>query len=799
MNKYCFLLVGFILFNACQLESPVVYFFKDGNNPGFYDSGLAFKTAPSVLEQAGTSGDKIPTSNVVVFEGNNSLKIHWTSKSGGDWTTYIIAPGFPFQNIAVTDSLSMMVFAPDGLSKSAMPKIFMEVAPNTSKSKKYNLGDYNNDIPANVWTEIRFPLHVFFNDPGNSALDFKRTKAIILTQNTADNIDHLIYVDNVKTYKPDTVAVALTPPANLTAQGYDSHVELRWTEGKNAKKYEVWSAAGNDSFTLRKIIQPANAALDFVTDLGNNLKLKYKIRAVDDKNNLSSFTNEVSTSTASMSDSALLTMVQRYTFRFFWEYAHPISGMARERNATPDVVTIGGTGFGISSIVVAVDRGFITRAEGVAHINKIISFLTKADRFHGIFPHWLNGTTGKVIPFSPKDDGGDLVESSFLFQGLLTARQFFNGSSADEVQLRSGVKSLWEAAEWDWYLKGGGNVLYWHWSPNFDWQMNFPLKGYYEALITYILGVASPTHKIPSSVYHQGWAGLPGYVNGKTFYGNKLFVGPNAGGPLFFAHYSFIGFDPRNIKDAYANYFTHNVNQSLINWAYCKENPKQWTGYSGDNWGLTASDDTDGYLAHEPMSNTDNGTISPTAALSSMPYTPVQSLAALKYFYRTQGAKLFGLMGFYDAYNLTRNWVADSYLAIDQGPIVTMIENYRTGLLWKYFMQSPEIKPALDAIGFTNDVMVTGIKDAAIQTEIKIFPNPATNKCFLEINLPSTKMLNLNVYDIQGRHIKKLFENRNYKRGKQMIEVALDGLAPGQYIIKLIGNNLEGVAKITVI
>jgi hypothetical protein len=473
--------------------------------------------------------------------------------------------------------------------------------------------------------------------------------------------------------------------------------------------------------------------------------------------------------------------------------------MARERNATPDVITTGGTGFGISAIVVAVDRGFITRAEGVAHLNKIVSFLSVADRFHGIFPHWMNGTTGKVIPFSPKDDGGDLVESSFLFQGLLTARQYFNGNTPAEVQLQNGIKSLWEAAEWDWYLKGGGNVLYWHWSPNFDWQMNFPLKGYYEALITYILAVASPTHKIPARVYHEGWAGLPTYVNGKTFYGNKLFVGPNAGGPLFFAHYSFIGFDPRNIKDAYANYFTHNVNQSLINWSYCKENPKQWTGYSGDNWGLTASDDPDGYLAHEPMSNTDNGTISPTAALSSMPYTPVQSLAALKYFYRTQGAKLFGLMGFYDAYNPHRNWVADSYLAIDQGPIIDMIENYRTGLLWKYFMQSPEIKPALNAIGFTSDAVVTGINEVENYTEIKVFPNPAKSKCYLEIDLPSGNRLSLHLFDIQGRHIKKVFENKSYQIGKQMIEVNVNEIPPGQYILKLSGNKLQSIVKITLI
>jgi len=784
--KKTFPLFATILFLiSLKASSQTVYFFRDGNNPGFYDSGLAFRTAPSLLEQAGASGDKIPTSTSVFFEGTNSLKIHWTSKSGGSWQTYIIAPGFPFQNIKNTDSLSMMVFAPDGLLKSAMPKLFMEVAPNNSKTKKYNLSDFNNDIPAMVWTEVRFPLSVFFNDAGNSALDFTKTKAIILEQNAADNVDHLTYVDNVKTYKPDSVVLTLTAPTNLTAQGYDSHVELNWVEGANAKKYEIWIQTGGGAYILRKNVPTAKAAIDFVRELGENLNLKYKIRAIGANVDTSAFSNEISANTAAMSDSALITMIQRYTFRYFWEFAHPISGMARERSTTEDVATIGGTGFGISAIIVAVERGFITRTEGVNQLNKIVNFLSTADRFHGVFPHWMNGATGKVIPFSPKDDGGDLVETSFLFQGLLTARQYFNGNTPAEVQLRSTIKSLWDAAEWDWYRKNGENVLYWHWSPNFDWQMNFPLKGYYEALITYILAVASPTHKIPAAIYHQGWAGLPTYVNGKTFYGNKLFVGPNAGGPLFFAHYSFIGFDARNIKDAYANYYQHNINQSLINWSYCKENPKQWLGYSTDNWGLTASDDPDGYLAHEPMSITDNGTISPTAALSSMPYTPQQSLAALKYFYRQEGAKLFGLMGFYDAFNKTRSWYSDSYLAIDQGPIIDMIENARTGLLWKFFMQSPEIKPALDAIGFATDIVATSAQASNGLTVLKYYPNPGIRNGFIEIELTKANKLNLAIFDIRGRQVKKEFENRSFTAGKQTIKVDLNDLIPGVYVLDL--------------
>lgn len=778
-----------------RLESQTVYFFKDGNNPGFYDSGLTFKTSPSTIEQAGTSGDKIPTSSTIFFEGSNSLKLRWTSKSGGDWQAYIIAPGFPFQDITITDSISMMVWAPDGLLKSAMPKIYMEAAPGTSKTKKYNLSDYNNDIPANKWIEIKFPLNVFFNDPGNNTVDFKKTKAIILTQNIADNTEHTIYLDNVKTFRPDTNVKKLTAPTHLTAQGYDSHIELNWVAGENASKYEIWISTPGKNFTLRKTVESRIALIDFVRDLGENVQVTYKIRAIGNAGDTSAYSNEATASISPMSDSALLTMIQRYTFRYFWEYGHPVSGMAKERNTTAEVVTTGGTGFGIAAMVVATDRGFITRSEAVARLNKIVNFLSKADRFHGVFPHWMNGTSGKVIPFNPKDDGGDLVETSFLIQGLLTAREYFNGVNAEESALRNTINFLWNGVEWDWHRKGNENVLYWHWSPNYEWQVNFPLRGYYEALITYLLAVASPTHPIPASIYHQGWAGLSTYVNGKTFYGNKLFVGPGAGGPLFFTHYSFIGFDPRNIKDRYANYFTQNVNQSLINWSYCKENPKKWLNYSADNWGLTASDDPNGYLAHEPLSNNDNGTISPTGALSSMPYTPQQSLAALKYFYRKEGDKLFGLMGFYDAYNPTRSWYADNYLAIDQGPIIDMIENYRTGLLWKYFMQSPEIKPALDAIGFTADV--TPVHEDRGVFPIQYYPNPSHELGTLEFFLVQADRVNIRLYDYLGRIVSIVCDHPLLGSGKQLISIHTKNLTPGNYVVNLSGQSIHQNIKIT--
>ncbi|HXS57870.1 MAG TPA: glucoamylase family protein [Hanamia sp.] len=401
-----------------------------------------------------------------------------------------------------------------------------------------------------------------------------------------------------------------------------------------------------------------------------------------------------------VSDSALLDIVQKQTFTYFWDFGHPVSGMARERNTSGDIVTTGGTGFGIMSILVGINRNFISRTEGLQRINTIVSFLKdKCTRYHGAFAHWINGATGATVPFSQQDNGGDLVETSFLMEGLLCARQYFNSSDPNETTLRSNINTLWNGVEWNWFRNGNQNVLLWHWSPDFNFSINMQIKGWNEALMVYVLAASSNTDSIPRIVYDNGWASNGGMKNGKTFYGVQLPLGPDLGGPLFFSHYSFLGINPHDLTDAYANYFTQNTGQSLINYNYCVANPQHFYGYSSANWGLTASDDNlSGYSAHSPTN--DDGVISPTAAISSMPYTPEQSMNTLRFFYYTLGDKLFKQYGFIDAFNLSGNWFADSFLAIDQGPQIVMIENYRSGLLWNLFMSCPEIKRGMTNLGF---------------------------------------------------------------------------------------------------
>lgn len=400
-----------------------------------------------------------------------------------------------------------------------------------------------------------------------------------------------------------------------------------------------------------------------------------------------------------ISDSMLLDLVERQTLQYFWSFGHPVSGMARERNTSGDVVTTGGTGFGIMAMLAGIQRNFITRTDGLIRVQTTVNFLsTKAQRYHGAFPHWMDGSTGATIPFSSQDDGADLVETAYLIQGLLTARQFFTGASGAEASLRDSINSIWSKVEWNWFRQNGQNTLYWHWSPNFSWSTNQTVSGWNEALITYVLGASSPTDSIPKIVYDNGWARNGALRNGNTYFGVQLPLGPPGGGPLFFAHYSFLGLDPNGLTDTYADYKTQNTAHSLVNFNYCSANPQGYYGYSSQCWGLTASDDANGYAAHSPTN--DGGFISPTAAISSLPYTPAQSMDALRFFYYQLGDKIWGTYGFTDAFSLASPWFATSYLAIDQGPEIIMIENYRSGLLWNLFMSCPEIKTGLKRLGF---------------------------------------------------------------------------------------------------
>ncbi len=787
-NKTIFLF-WLILFSLASpfVEAQTYLYFQDSPDPDLYNESWMELVSPSELERKGTDLRRFPVeSNTPGPQGINSLRLKWTSKSGGNWFAIAAGTNWEAKNLTNTDTLSFYLYSVEGIVPANLPKVFLEDTQN-KKSILISLTDYSTTLQANQWVRIKVPMVPFLTqaDP----IDYTQIKTVGFAQNLADNAQHTLLIDDVRVYSGNGTSPPVSAPQGLTAKGYDSHVFLRWNANpeSNVGGYEIYqSTDGGNAYTLRAAVGSNDTIFtDFVRTQGTNLVLKYKINALNEANEPSDFSDVVNVSTYDMTDEQLLEMVEEATFRYFWDFAHPFSGLARERNSSGNTVTSGGSGFGIMAILVGIERGFITREQGTERILKIVNFLENADRFHGAWSHWLDGNTGNAIPFSTNDNGGDLVETAFLTQGLLAARQYFNLATPDEQLIVQKITGLWETIEWDWYRRNNGNYLYWHWSPDHGWAMNMTVAGPNEAMIVYLLAIASPTHGVPSSLFHNGWAASNNYVNGSSFYGHKIWVGWDYGGPLFFTHYSFLGFDPRDIKDSYANYFDNNRNISLINKAYCVDNPKNYEGYGENCWGLTASDDPFGYNVHEPTSSRDNGTITPSAALSATAYTPAQSIAALKHFYRDLGSEIWGDFGFFDAFNQHENWVADSYLAIDQGPIICMIENYRSQLLWNKFMANPEIQPMLDAIGFVPDPSATENLPNKNLLTLNCFPNPASKDVIIDFSIESGSAVSIEIFNPQGILVKSLEKNQFFLPGAHQIGLNIGTISPGFYLVKL--------------
>lgn len=666
---------------------------------------------------------KLPVTEDFFVSPPNALELTWCSRPGGDWRAEVHVERWRGRPLRLQgDTLTFWCYPTQPVDVECLPGLALALTGGHSTlSRLLRWPEFISDLPVGQWTWVQIPLSLFSTD--TEQFDFGLLGKVIFTQAVDDGQWHTLYLDEIK-LRDLHEGRPVVSPDGLTARPYARHVDLQWEpiSDPEVEYYTIYRSLDGGAFEPVGIqTPPFNRFADFV-DMPAQ-QIAYRVAAVNHAYQESPLSQIVETELRSLSDDDLLTMVQEASFRYYWEGAHPDAGMALECVPGDEhLVALGASGFGVMALVVAVERGFVSREAAAAHLSKILAFLRKAERFHGAWPHFLDGRTGQVVPvFGRCDNGGDLVETAFMIQGLLTARQYFDQDTPEERTLRDTITRLWEEVEWDWYRNPEDpNYLYWHWSPTYGWRINHPLIGWNETLIAYLLAIASPTHPVPSSLYHTGWASQSPrarryrqnwgktthgdrYVNGNEYYGLRLPVGVGTGGPLFFTHYSFLGFDPRGKRDRYANYFENNRLLTLINYRYCVTNPGGYEGYGPQCWGLTASDDHTGYLAHDPTPKNDNGTITPTAALSAFPYTPAESMAALKHFYYERGRELWGIYGFRDAFNPTENYVSSIFMGLNQAPIVVMIENYRSGLPWKLFMANPQIPAALEAIGFVTD------------------------------------------------------------------------------------------------
>ncbi len=690
-----------------------------------YESSNTYLVAPSTLEIVKNT---LPVDRAHFVSPPNGLRLHWRSAPGGDWRATVqltrrYARKFHFEG----DALTFWVFPDFELTPENSPRLYL-MDSHEQGTPSVTLVQGDEKIPARRWTLVTLPFAALhsphYNSTDDNLYQVADTLSVSLLQGLDDNTEHTLYVDDFQIRNAGSRDTTAPPtPGAPIARGYERHIDVTWTasEAADLLAYRVYrSTDDGKTFTPLGTQQAGRTRFaDFIGSPGRHAQ--YRVTALDLAGNESAPSPVTAVAaTRTFSDDELLTMVQEACFRYYWEAGHPLAGLAPEvLPGDPNLLALGGSGFGVMALLVGTERRFVTREQGAARLLKIVRFLAKADRFHGVWPHFLDGDTGHVIPFFGKyDDGGDLVETAFMLQGLLAARQYFDRDTPVEREIRDTVTRLWRETEFDWYRKTpDSDVLYWHWSPDAGWHISHPLIGWNETMIIYLLAIASPTHAVPASLYHTGWAGTSPrhiayrrgwsrttagdhYVNGNTFYGIKLDVGEGTGADLFFTHFSFMGFDPRGLRDRYTNYFVNNRAIARIQHAYAVENPLHFAGYDADSWGLSAGINSGGGRA---APRDDNGTINIMASLSSMPYTPAESMAALKHFYRDLGDRVWGIYGFHDGFNETQNWFEEVYLALNQAPIVVMIENHRTGLVWKNFMANPEIQPALAAIGFQPD------------------------------------------------------------------------------------------------
>jgi hypothetical protein len=713
----------FALLGALTAQAAASYdqhvIFDNAIATGPYAHSETCVVPPSTLEQ---DDGRISVAADHCVSPPNALRLKWKSAVGGDWRVKVSVADVDWRKFELQgDTLAFWCYADTEITEANSPRVSMTDRDRLG-SDSLTLVRGSDRIPAGQWVRVKLPFgghDLLYTDTTDKVFRLRDAVSVTFTQGLDDGADHTLYVDDIMVVAGAATDTIPPPaPAGVTARGSERHNDLAWQSAAAADllAYRIHRSWDGKNFAPVGTQRGDWTRYEDFTGAPGRTAF-YKVSAVDLAGNESPLSDAVSATTRPLTDDELLDMVQAGCFRYYWEAGHPNAGMAPEiAPGDENLMALGGNGFGIMALLVATERQFVTRDQGAARLLKIVRFLAGADRFHGAWAHFLDGRTGKAIAYFGKyDNGGDLVETAFAIQGLLAARQYFDRDTPAEREIRDTATRLWREVEWDWYRQNSASdVLYWHWSPDHGFHIHHPLIGWNETLIIYLLAIASPTHPVPASLWHTGWAGQSDrhihyrqgwsrttdgdhFTNGHSYYGIKLEVGEGNGAELFFTHFSFMGFDPRGLRDRYTNYFTNNRAIALIQQAYAIDNPRKFAGYGANCWGRSAGVDSGGGRA---LPRDDNRTINTKATLASMPYTPAESLAALKHFYRDLGAKTWGPYGFYDGFNETRNRFDPDYMALNQAPIVVMIENHRTGLVWKNFMANPEIAPALKAIGF---------------------------------------------------------------------------------------------------
>ena len=491
---------------------------------------------------------------------------------------------------------------------------------------------------------------------------------------------------------------------------------------------------------------------------------------------------------SALDDSTFLDLLQRSAINFFWQEANSSTGLIRDSSAPHVPSSTASVGFGITALCIGIDRGWLPRENVRQRILTTYRTLWKTPQgreaqgrcgYKGLYYHFLNMSTATREWNSELSD----IDTALLFAGILYGKEYFDGEHPDEVEIRALADSIYYRADWEW-MRNYQPGLTLEWTPERGFANGW-WAGYNEMMIMYILGLGSPTHPLPEITW-KNWCS--GYV-WKAQYGYEYVNFA----PLFGHQFSHCWIDFRGIQDDYMrkkgiDYFENSRRATYAAQAYCIDNPKKWKGYGEFVWGITPSDGPNGYAARgAPPAENEDGTISPTAVGASIAFAPEICLPTLKYWYDTYRSLLWGAYGFRDAFNLQKNWWSSFVIGIDQGPIVIMIENYRSGKVWRTFMKNTDVRRGLHRAGFR--ATGTGVKTGSTSQPdavllLRSYPNPCNDTTALEYVLPHAGSIRLMLYDVSGRTVRTLFSG--WKEAGQHRELLSSGrLASGLYFCRL--------------
>ncbi len=759
----CLVLLFMIALPAARAQQVGLILFNEDDvaGTGFRDASFGFADGGDELRLV--NGAKMPVEAGHAYSGATSGLLQFRH-AGGVWELFIAREKWEPVDLSELDSLVLFVNGSEALPGAELPRLGLESANGNNKTPLVNLQDYLDELDADTttWQRVSVPLSAF--EP-YGAFDLAQVKTVRFANGGANPATRILWIDYTHAVGEAGDVTPAAPPSGLVTRAGDRSVLLHWDQNTEANLagYRVYRALSSSGpFEPASDLLSNNHFAD--AEVENGQTYHYLVRAVNNVDLESADSQTISATPAELDDEAFLDFVMQTAFDYFWYEANPENGLVRDRSRPGSAASVAAVGFGLSALTVGIDHGWITRAEGVERVLTTLRTFWNGPQgpeasgvigYKGFFYHFLNMETATRSGTTELST----IDTALLLGGVLHVGEYFDRQAPEEAEVRALADSLYNRVDWTWAQVRPPAISH-GWKPESGF-IPFDYRGYNEAMLLYLLALGSPTH----GVAPEAWQAYTGPYNDKwqTHYGYTFLIFP----PLFGHQYSHVWIDFRGIRDAFMrgkgiDYFENSRRATLAQQAYAVANPNRRAGYGADMWGFTASDGPDGYRARgAPPAQNDDGTLTPTAPGGSYAFTPEASLNVLRAMYDAYRSELWGPYGFRDAFNPGRNWFASDYLGIDQGPILLMIENGRTGRVWEVFARNESIRRGLGRAGFTPAVIVPSEDFEAPPNQTMFdgaFPNPFSGTVEIRYTLSEPGDVTVKLYDALGREVAALVD-----------------------------------------